>query len=284
MYFCGHEYRHGMRSFLFLLAALTLLGACAGHKTSEPEQAEASDSLGLAADSLPADSQTVAPPRAVDGLFDDFIFSFMRNRSFQMERIKFPLDNYIDGVNHPIARNSWRFDRLYLKQELYTVIFDSEASAAAEKDMSLGHVEVEWVYLGKKRVKQYRFDKVGGRWLLTSIDQHHLSKNVNSDFYDFYHHFSESASYQKKHIRNPFTFTTYDFDNFQAVEGLLDVEQWPDYKPDLPKGVITNVNYGQSYGDHRRRVLLLCSPSGGMGCTLVFEHTGKNWYLTRLEN
>lgn len=273
-----------MRRLLFLLAVLALLGACAGHKTSDPEQPGLADTLGQATDSLPSDSPVANPPKSVDGLFDDFIYSFMRSRRFQMERIKFPLDNFVDGVNHPIAEKSWRFDRLYLGQGLYTVIFDSEESTKAEKDEELTHVEVEWVYLAQKRVKQYKFDRVGGHWLLTSVNHHHLSKNVNSDFYEFYHRFSESLSYQKKHIKNPFAFTTYDYDNFQPVEGVLDVEQWPDYKPELPKGIITNVNYGQHYDDHHKRVLQLCSPSGGMGCSLVFERMGKSWYLTRLEN
>lgn len=272
-----------MRVFIYCLFVMAVFSGCNNGKTSEPETA--------GADTLVADSGIVLgdtvqrmPPRAADGLFDDFIYSFMRNKDFQLDRIVFPLPNYVDGVNHPVTREQWRFDQLYVRQDVYTLIFDDEKSIQAEKDTSLHHVVVEWVYLGKKRVKQYIFDKVDGLWCLTALDTHSLSKNINHDFYEFYNKFSGNMSYQMRHIKNPFYFKTYDADHFQPIEGLLDVEQWPDYRPELPLGTITNINYGQSYGDSHKRVLMLCSPSGGMGCSLVFARHGKSWRLERLEN
>lgn len=265
--------------FIFVL----LIASCKNNKTSDPVALEMTDSLEKTSDSLESDS-ILNPPKAADGLFDDFIYSYMRIPRFQLERTVFPLPNIIDGKKQTIEKSDWIFDHLYVKQDVYTVIFDNTKSMKAEKDTSLHHVVVEWVYLNKKRVKQYVFDKLDGQWKLTSLQQHGFSENVNNDFYVFYSRFSTDKRYQMSHISNPFHFKTYDFDQFQNIEGLLDVNQWPDYRPNLPSGTITNINYGQTYGNKNRRVLVVCSQSGGMGCSLTFVRKGKSWMLERLEN
>lgn len=271
-----------MKVFSYTLLVLFLLVACQKTKSEAPH-APAADSTEVVVDSPQQDS-IPEPPKAADGLFDDFIYSFMRSPRFQLSRTDFPLPHSIDGTNHLIERSAWKHDRLYSLQETYTVIFDNAKQIKAEKDTSIHHVIVEWVNLDRKRVKQYLFNKVQGQWRLTGLESHGLKHNVNSDFYSFYDQFSKSTSFQLKHIANPFSFKTYDSDNFQAIEGVLDVAQWPDYRPDLPKGTITNVNYGQNYGNARRRILMVCSPSGGMGSSLTFVRSGKTWMLERLEN
>lgn len=268
--------------FWYISLFLLLLAGCQRAKISDPKTALA-DSADVVADSMAGEGKP-APPKSADGLFDDFIYTFMRNRDFQFQRIVFPLDNRIDGVARSIARKDWKFDNMYVNQDVYTLIFDDARSINAEKDTTLLHVVVEWVYLDRQRVKQYHFEKLQGKWYLTAIDAHSLKIHENRDFYEFYRQFSVNERFQTQHISNPFHFKTYDFDNFQNIEGLLDVSQWPDYRPDLPQGTITNINYGQKYGDARQRVLLICSPSGGMGCALTFVRKGKTWVLQRLEN
>lgn len=271
-----------MRVIFCSLVLIACLFACQDKKPVD-QQAEVADTM--VTDTMVVEHDNEAdPPKSADGLFDDFIYSFMRNRRFQMDRITFPLPNEVDGKNKPIKREDWTFDPLYVKQDVYTLIFDSEKSVKAEKDTARKQVIVEWVYLNKKRVKQYHFNKIDGIWRMTKLEIHAMTKNDNNDFYVFYDRFSTDADYQSAHILNPFVFNTYDFDTFQTIEGLLDVSQWPDYKPTLPKHVITNINYGQNYANSRKRVLLLCSPSGGMGCSLTFVKKGRTWMLERLDN
>lgn len=270
------------RHTLFLALTFFLLAACRNDRQAQTART-AADSLQAAEDPLSGDT-TANPPKAADGLFDDFIYSFMSNARFQLERTDFPLTNVVDGTDSPITRRQWKHDKLFSTLDTYTVIFDSEQSAKSQKDTRLDSVVVEWVNLDKKRVKQFHFRKTNGQWRLTRLERHDLSKNVNSDFYDFYRRFSTDRSYQDKHIMSPFTFKTQDFDNLQTIEGVLEVEQWPDYRPDLPKGTITNINYGQHYANAKRRVLMICSQSGGMGCALTFVRTKKGWMLEKLEN
>ena len=264
----------------FLLLVLT---ACVGER--KEAQPEATDTLTVATpDSVPSDSVQPVTPKHLDGLFDDFAFLFMSNSKFQQRRVRFPLPVVEDGKTHWLEKKQWRFDPLYGRRDVYTLIFDSKKAMQAQKDTSLKHVEVEWVYLTARRVKQYVFNKTQGLWRLDSINVHRFVDNENSDFYEFYRQFSSSPDFQTRHIVNPFAFRTYDSDNFSHIDGTLDVQQWPDFRPDLPHGTITNINYGQRYGDARHRLLVICSPSGGMGCTLTFVRKGNTWMLEGLEN
>lgn len=271
-----------MKAIFCSIALFLLVASCQRNKPSvtknDTKVSQGMDSLYSKVQSEPE------PPVAADGLFDDFVYSFMRNHRFQLERIDFPLPNFVDGKNHPISKHDWKYDCMYMHQDVYTIIFDSEKSVSAEKDTTIRQVVVEWAYLHQQRVKQYHFAKDNGVWRLKKLDTHAMANNPNHDFYVFYNRFSSDKTYQNSHILNPFHFKTYDYDNFQTVEGLLDVTQWPDYRPTLPKGTITNINYGQHYRNSHKRVLFLCSPSGGMGCSMTFVRQGKDWMLARLDN
>ncbi len=269
------------------LCALLLLFAISSCRRTAPEvnesvPAEAADSAEQAA--VDTTDAVAEPPLAADGLFDDFVYSFTKNRRFQLERIVFPLSVTVDGVATKLESKDWKFTPLFTKGGVYTLIFDNPKAISAEKDTAVKHVVVETIYLSKQRAKQYVFDRLRGRWFLTAIQEHPLKDHANSDFYHFYHKFSRSLAFQLSHIADPFEFKTYDADNFQTIDGVLDVSQWPDYRPELPKGTITNIHYGQAYSNAHRRVLMICSQSGGMGCSLFFVKKGTSWMLERLEN
>lgn len=58
---------------------------------------------------------------------------------------------------------------MYMHQDVYTIIFDSEKSVSAEKDTTIRQVVVEWAYLHQQRVKQYHFAKDNGVWRLKNL-------------------------------------------------------------------------------------------------------------------
>lgn len=271
-----------MKPAIFSLILLFFCFSCNSHKTSDP--VPLNESLPEVVSDSDANDTMPDPPKAADGLFDDFIYSFMRISRFQRERIVFPLKHLVYGKETKIEKQQWKHDYLYVKKDVYTLIFDDKKSLKAEKDTSLHQVVVEMINLKKLLIKNYRFEKLDGQWMLTCIDEQNVADNVNCDFLKFYAQFSTSSKYQSTHILNPFEFKTYDYENFQDIEGVLDVEQWPDYRPTLPHGIITNINYGQQYANSNRRVLMVCSQSGGMGCSLFFVKKGGSWKLSRLEN
>lgn len=278
-----HFQKIKVKKNILILTSFLLLIGCAGNKTDERDVQEDRDSSATACgDSLAMKAE--ARPSAADGLFDDFIYTFMRDRAFQNGRIRFPLPCKTDGKQKMVGKDEWSFDCLYSREDVYTMLFDDEASVGSEKDSSVTHVIVEWVYLDQRRVKQYLFDKASGLWMLTGIDSHSLSESVNEDFYDFYRRFAVDEKFQRRHIENPFAFKTYDPDSYQELEGLLDVAQWPDYRPELPRKAITNINYEQDYADDGNRVFVITSPSAGMSCTLHFRKRQSQWMLVGLEN
>lgn len=274
------------RIALSLIAIILLMqmGSCRSEQPSPESEVVLSDSDSSVVAETITDTIENLPPAAADGLFDDFIYNFMRVHKFQFSRIQFPLPVYTDGKRTDLTRDMWKFDPIYAGRDIYTMIFDSPRSQQIEKDTTLNHVVVEWIYLKRSRVKQYIFDKLRGQWILTAISEHVFSQNPNNDFYTFYQNFASDEDFQKAHITNPFRFRTYDYDAFQEIDGVLDVEQWPDYRPELPDGRITNIIYGKINTNSKYRALVISSMSSGMNCTLVFRRNGRNWMLTEMEN
>lgn len=278
-----------MKRTLPFILLLGLAASCGGRTEQQGEEPlPPEDTLNVppadtvAADTLPVAEET--PPKAADTLFDDFIYAFMRSRNFQKSRIVFPLPCKVDGRDSLVARGQWTFDRLYSRLDTYTMVFADKASMEREKDTSIRHVVVEWVYLSRQKVKRYVFDKRDGLWMLSSLELAPLKENANSDFYAFYHSFATDSVYQRTHVAESLAFKTYDDDNFEDIDGVLDVDQWFIFRPELPQDEITNIIYGDATFASQERFLVLSSLSGGMNCTLHFSHKGGHWLLDRYEN
>lgn len=279
-----------MRFCSFLCAAvLFLLSACGGVRSEmTAEKPSSEDSLAaVPADSSEADSAeiaTPAPPKAADLLFDDFIYGFMRSRNFQLQRIVFPLPRTVDGHAAHIAREDWRFDRLYARADVYLMIFSSPRKVSYSKSLKVKHVTVEMLDFDTERVRQYVFDKIDGCWMLTRLDEQDLDSHADGSFYTFYHLFATDDEYQAAHLAPSIAFRTFDDDTFEHIEGTLTPEQWADFRPELPVGRIANINYGQDLVSSDTRVVIVASASAGMNSTLTFERTDGSWMLNQLEN
>jgi len=276
-----------MKQILLLFGLLLLTAACGGNKTAEPMVQADSVADTVATDSV-TDKDSVAlpdPPLAADGFFDDFAYNFMRSRKFQLSRIVFPLTWTENGKCTKIEKKAWKFDRLYSRAELYTVIFDSEKSVAtSSKDTALKEVMVEMLDMKRKSVKQYIFKKMRGAWMLSEVDIHRFSADANSGFLAFLTNFLADADYRKSHIASPFTLVVTDPDTFQPLKGEAYPDQWDIYVPELPRERITNVNYGQKYADSNQRVLLVSSTDGAMTSLITFKKRKGTWLAVKLEN
>lgn len=272
--------------FLCVFVVLGMLTSCQG---SIKQQANSQDSIMARVDSATVDSAVVTdekmPPKSVDGLFDDFIYSFMTNKRFQMQRVDFPLP-VVDtrtGVKKELQASQWHFDRLYSTRQSYIVIYDHN-NTKLEKDTKLTRVMVEWINLRKKTIKQYEFIREQGIWKLKSLRYELVSQNANADFLSFYQRFAIDSAFQRHHVAQPVSFKTYDSDNFETVEGVVDVDQWFAFKPELPYGIIANVNYGQQYCNSRERVMVISGLSNSMHSILTFKKKKGSWILTKFEN
>lgn len=235
-------------------------------------------------ETTPEDTISFVPEKKADELFDDFVFAFMKNQSYQLKRIDFPLKCSVDGQMREIRREDWTFDRMYSQYNLYTLVFDSKNAEHAAKDTSLTSVVVEELNLETNRTRNYAFKRDKGEWRLTAITEECMNESDNSEFYMFYHKFATDKTFQYSHISDPLEYSTFDDDNFETVEGVIAADQFEDFAPQLPTTKITNILYGQSYQNSTTRILSLRALASGMECTLVFKKADGEWMLTRLDN
>lgn len=270
-----------------MLAAMLIVG-CTGKGKGDKTETEELDSL----ISQPTDTMLLVNdeeerpiPKAADELFDDFLFNFMRSRKVQTSRINFPLSTYCDGKKSVVVKDDWKFDRLFSDCETYIALYDNKAQASMEKDTTLKAATFEWIDLGAQRVKKYSFKRSEGKWALGSITTEAIGHDNASDFFAFYHKFVSDSAYQYSHVSNELRFVTVDPDDeFEKIEGTLDVDQWFEFRPQLPSGRIAVINYGQSYKNGNQKVMTMNGTSNSMQATFVFRRVDGEWMLTSYEN
>lgn len=222
-------------------------------------------------------------PKAADELFDDFIFNFAANRKLQMARIKFPL-KVVDGENTTYIRKAdWKMEHFFMEQGYYTLIFDNHKQMGVVKDTSINNVVVEKVYLKKERVEKYMFERIRGRWMLTSILNNAMYHNTNASFLAFYQKFATDFDFQIESLNNPVMFTGPDpDDDFSTMTGEIAPETWPAFAPELPSGFIYNIMYGQKYVEGDQKIFVMRGIANGMEMELTFRRIDGTWKLMSL--
>ena len=222
-------------------------------------------------------------PKAADELFDDFIFNFAANRKLQMNRIKFPL-KVVDGdeVSY-IKKGQWKMEHFFMDQGYYTLIFDNMKQMDLVKDTSINNVVVEKVYLDEEKVKKYMFERLGGRWMLTSVQTNAMIQNTNASFLAFYQRFASDPDFQLESLNNPVMFTGPDpDDDFSTMTGEIAPETWSAFAPELPSGFIYNIMYGQKYSEGNQKIFVMRGIANGMEMELTFKRLDGKWKLTSL--
>lgn len=225
-------------------------------------------------------------PKAMDELFDDFIFNFARNKHLQRTRIRFPLPvTEADGRRHTIDSRAWNHEYLFMQQDYYTVFFNDIAQLELEKRTDCEAVQVEWIAPLERTVKTYCFRRIRGMWMLEAEQWQTFEHYDMADFFTFYQHFATDSVFQRQCLARPLRYVTPDpDDDFSSMEGTLEPDQWFIFCPQLPEGVLTNIRYGQTYDNPRRMVMLKRGIANGMMDILSFEKTGRRWRLVSYEN
>ena len=67
-----------------------------------------------------------------------------------------------------------------------------------------------------------------------------------------------------------------------TITGMMVPEQWPAFKPSLiPRGIIYNINYGQTCTEVNEKVLLIRGVANGLEAELVFHKKNGVWKLIK---
>lgn len=276
------------KGILFVVIASVLMvlcttAGCTGKNNSSADTAGIDSTDTTAADTLEQLITEQPMPKAADELFDDFIFNFAANRKLQFKRIKFPL-RVVNGKSEKMVEKSqWKMEHFFMNQGYYTLIFDNRRQMKIVKDTSINHVVVEKIYLKRKKVKQYIFNRINGEWNLVEVNTGAMYQNNNTSFLDFYQKFATDSAFQSRHLDSPIHFSGPDpDDDFSTMTGDIEPETWPAFAPELPANFIYNIIYGQQYTQSNKKILVMRGIANGMEMELTFVRKGKAWKLTRL--
>ena len=221
-------------------------------------------------------------PKAADELFDDFLYNFAANRKLQMERIAFPLKKVNGNKVETIDKRQWRMERYFMRQQYYTLLFDSERHMEVVKDTSVNHAVVEMIYFNTGAIIQHVFNRLRGVWMLTEIQTIPISASNNASFLEFYSRFSTDTEFQEESLAESIQFEGPDpDDDFARMEGVITPDTWEAFAPELPKRMIYNIIYGQPRPEGNRKVFVLRGIANGMELEMTFHRKGGEWRLTK---
>ena len=274
-----------------------LLGACwnqqrkaASTSTEEATDTLTADSLFEDADTLLLDRETErAPlPASVDEFFGDFIFNFDQSNRLQRNRVRFPFTVVeANGNRRTIEQREWQHHYLFLQQEFCTVLWTSHHQMDLAEDTALTRASVEQIYLHSRQVNCFQFerDSISRQWFLTEERVIPFENVELSDFYDFYRKFTADSIFQRQHVANHLRYITYDEENeYEPIKGNINADQWFEFQPEIPQSVLTNINYGQTYGKAARIIMQMRGINNGLQNLFTFQREGDHWRLTVFEN
>lgn len=276
-----------MKSYFIVLFSLLLLVSCGGQKTTNTEEEVPADSAVAVADTVAVDSTDVLGnlpmPKAADELFDDFIFNFAASKKLQMERVMFPLKKVNGDKVETIERGQWKIERYFMRQQYYTLLFDSEKQMEVVKDTTVNHAVVEMIYFNTGAVIQHVFNRLRGAWMLTEIETIPISASYNASFLEFFHRFATDAEFQTESLNETIQFEGPDpDDDFSRMDGLISADTWEAFAPELPQKMIYNIVYGQPQKDSSRKLFVMRGIANGFELEMTFQRKDGKWKLTKL--
>lgn len=280
-----------MKTKLLTLCLLTFLISCGNGKIKQNPfvaMAGVTDSTGQV-HKVPKTSmqKDCLRPTEADELFDDFVFNYASDTTLQRQRTYFPLPYVVDGEQRVIKGVEWEHDSLFLRQNMYLLLFDRETDMDIVGDTALTKAKVEWFYLKNQYVKRYNFERNRGIWMLTHVDQYRMENEDRNGFRRFYARFVTDSLYQRTHVRNPLPFITLDPDDeFDILETTLDINQWFAFRPAFPMDSVAVIDYGQKHdGMSTNKIVKMNGIGNGFSNVLYFRQiTRGEWQLCKFED
>ena len=277
-----------MKRYTVAIFSVLLLMACGGQKTNQTEEEIPADTVVAVADTTATDSiervlADIPMPKAADELFDDFIFNFAASKKLQRERILFPLKKTNGDKVETITKDQWKIEHYFMRQQYYTLLFDSEKHMEVVKDTAISHAVVEMIYFNTGAIIQHVFDRLRGAWMLTAIRTIPISQSDNASFLEFYHRFSREPEFQSESLNETIQFEGPDpDDDFARMEGVITPDTWEAFAPELPKRMIYNIIYGQPRPGGNHKVFVLRGIANGLELEMTFRRKDGKWKLTKL--
>lgn len=269
-----------------LLVCCIGLAACSdGRRQVDTSAGEAlQDSIVAETDSIDVVAEEGdAMPVGADELFDDFFFNYASSRHQQLERTRFPLA--VINIDKPlqVQKKDWKMETFFMKDDCYTLFFDSQEQMELMSDTTLMRVVVERFEISDNVVEQFVFSRESGRWMLHEVRLQELPQNPNAQFLKFYERFATDSLFQQESLADRIIFSGPDpDDDFATIDGVITPDFWEAFRPELPSGKLYNIVYGPQNPASIEKIFLLRGIDNGVEVELTFKLKRGRWKLTKL--
>lgn len=278
---------------LLLVSAVWWLASCRQHDSRPAGEEDPAKPVSdtLATDSLDAEPEeseeemvyTGRSEQSIDRSFNDFFFAFVHNHRLQRKRTRMPLDVHLSTGEDVKWTRHPDLGLQYFQGDFYTVLYADPDQIEDTKAETPSETKVQRIDLDGKEILTYFFQMQKEKWMLDHIRYDSLRHSPIADFLHFYAEFSSDSIFQMRHVAPRIHISIYDEDGSGSIEGTIDALQWAAFRPEIPCGIISHIDYGQPLSE-RQMVLQKCGMANGMEEIFTFHKLHDQWKLTSYEN
>jgi hypothetical protein len=135
--------------------------------------------------------------RGGDELFDDFLFCYIHDKNFQLQRTSFPVVmTELDGKVDSVRKEDWDGYFKFMEGEYTTNLYNNEQERGTNEETLCLQASVERIDLNAQTITMFEFAKDGGKWTLKTIEDQTFKQSDLADFLKFYSRFSQDTSFQ----------------------------------------------------------------------------------------
>ena len=224
--------------------------------------------------------------RGGDELFDDFLFCYINDNNFQLQRTMFPVvTTELGGKVDSVHKEEWDGYFDFMEGEYTTNLYNDEQERNTNDDPECLQASVERINLHTKITTIFKFTKVNGKWSLGSIENQRFEQSDLADFLKFYSFFSQDSAFQYRSLAKSIRVSMHDPDDEdQTMEGFVTKDQLSILNSGFPEGVISNIRYGQQFAGTKKILMEKVCLGNGMIESFHFQRKGKMWELVAYEN
>ena len=224
--------------------------------------------------------------RGGDELFDDFLFCYINDNNFQLQRTMFPVvTTELEGKVDSVHKEEWDGYFDFMEGEYTTNLYNDEQERNTYDDPECLQASVERINLHTKITTIFKFTKVNGKWSLGSIENQRFEQSDLADFLKFYSRFSQDTTFQYQSLSKSIRISMHDPDDEdQTLEGFVTKDQLSTLNSGFPEGIISNIRCGQKFAGTKKILMEKVCLGNGMIESFHFQRKGKMWELVAYEN
>lgn len=277
-----------LSSTTWMLMVLCLM-SCGGKKTNDSVEsdtlsAEEPDADEEYLDTLVYDTDDTPLTEAVDESFLDFFYTFLNRRSFQLQRVTYPVPVHdASGEVVETLKNGRSVSDAFqfAGYDYLVMLLGPEQDPYDYLNSDARHAEIRQMDLVGGGCRSYAFDRQEEDWYFTGIQQ---EANYHDGFVHFYAKFANDSVFRAEHL-SPEIFVSLPSteDEMEMVDGNIDSGQWDVFSPELPRQSFLLLTMGEEVEKPHSVKFVKCGVASSMMEILTFEREDNDWKLVRYE-